>query len=82
MRAASGEGGGTAIVQRPEEAPRPRKRRSPLAGPLIVVGALLLALVIVGVGFLVRSLMTREQDSQERSRHIQERLEQIRNADP
>ena len=82
MRPASGAGGSTAIVPRPEEPPRPPpKRRSPLAGPLIVVSAVLLALVIVGLGFLVRSWMTREQDSRERSRHIQERLEQIRNAE-
>lgn len=83
MRPASGEGGSTAIVPRPEEPPRPpkKRRRSPLAGPLIVVSALLLGVVIVALGFLVRSWMTREQDSRERERHIQERLEQIRNAE-
>lgn len=38
----------------------------------------MLAIAIVGAGFLIRSWITRERDSEERSRHIQERLRQIR----
>lgn len=49
---------------------------------MIVVGALLVAVVIVALGFVVRSWMSRQEDSAERSRHIQERLEQIRSAEP
>ncbi len=77
-RAARGEGGGTAVVPRPEEAPVKRPSR---AGPLIVVGALVIAIAIVIAGFLVRSWIDEERDSERRARHIQERLQQIRSGD-
>jgi hypothetical protein len=37
-----------------------------------------LAIAIIGAGFIIRSMITHERDSAERSRHIQERLQQIR----
>jgi hypothetical protein len=77
-RAAQGHDGGTAVIPRPVEppaTPRPARRTS---GVVIVVGALILAVLIVGVGFLVRALLSQERSSAERSRQIQERLEQIR----
>ncbi len=45
---------------------------------MIVAGALVLAVLIVVAGFLVRSLISHERDSARRTRHIQERLQQLR----
>ena len=75
-RAPAATGAGTAVVGRRSER-TPAARRS-VAGPLIVIGAILLAIAIVGAGFLIRSMITHERDSAERARHIQERLQQHR----
>lgn len=79
-RAASGADGSTAVIRRP---PEPRvARRASSTGPLIVLGALLIGVAIIAAAILIRSWMTEEQDSRERSRHIQERLQELRGTDP
>lgn len=78
-RAAQGHDGGTAVIPRPVEPPPSAPAKS---GALIVVGAIILAIAIVGLGFVVRSWLHEERSSAERSRQIQERLERIRSGEP
>ncbi len=80
-RAAQGDDGGTAVIPRPPEpepmpSPAPARRRA--GGALILAGAVFLAALIIGAGFVVRAMLTRERSAAERSRQMQERIEQIR----
>lgn len=78
VRAASGQDGATAIVPRPVD-PRTRSRsRRWLTGPPIVLASIVIAIFVIGLGFYVRA----ELDARERARAIQDRLEQIRRAEP
>jgi hypothetical protein len=75
-RPAGADRGGTALVPRESATPRPtsRQQRSK-AGLLIVVGALILAILIVGAGFLIAA--HRRSEAVQR-RQIEERLQQLR----
>ncbi len=66
---------GTTVLDRGRKAAGPRRRRGKTTGAIIVVVALLIAVGIVGLGFLIAG--ERRSDAA-RQRQIDERLEQIR----